>query len=138
MHIINVYVKFHPLIDPKDKKFDVPFLVNYDGMPLEGVSAITKILNKIFQKKVGCSMLRHMYLSEKYGKVSADMANDAKAMSHSLSMQKTISKNNFFNVYIFYYIINYIYIMSFSEALSNGKILARYCHLFQGQRVHRG
>lgn len=58
------------------------------------VNSITRILNKVFGKKVGSSMLRHIYLSSKYGNVSKEMKEDAKIMGHSTEVQKnTYIKN---------------------------------------------
>ena len=94
MSVINTYVRFHPLIEPGETEYQVPFLVDYEGKPLSGTSAMTKVLNKIFQKKVGSTMLRHIYLSNKYGKIKEEMANDAKAMSHSVAMQKDYIKKD--------------------------------------------
>lgn len=92
MNIINVYIKFHPLIEPKEKTFDVPFLVNHEGIPFADTTVMTKLLNKIFQKKVGSTMLRHMYLSNKYGKVLEEQKKDAHDMGHSTTMQKDYVK----------------------------------------------
>jgi hypothetical protein len=55
---------------------------------LTAVNSITRILNKIFGKKVGSSMLRHIFLSDKYGEVKGEMADDAKAMGHSVDEQQ--------------------------------------------------
>jgi integrase len=92
--IISIYLKLHPLLKGKKivKGTNVPFLVYYDGKPLSQVNAITRILNKIFGKKVGSSMLRHIYLSSKYGNVLQDMKEDATAMSHSVDTQKDYIK----------------------------------------------
>jgi len=92
--VISTYLKFHPLLKGKKivKGTSVPFLVYYDGKPLSQVNAITRILNKTFGKKVGSSMLRHIYLSSKYGKVLEEMKDDAGAMSHSVGMQKDYIK----------------------------------------------
>jgi hypothetical protein len=92
--VIGTYMKFHPLLKGKKiiKGTNVPFLVYYDGKPLSQVNAITRILNKTFGKKVGSSMLRHIYLSSKYGKVVDEMKEDANAMSHSVDMQKDYIK----------------------------------------------
>jgi integrase len=94
MRIIQVYMKFHPLLKGKKvlKTTCIPFLVYYNGSPLSQVNAITRILNKTFGKKVGSSLLRHIYLSSKYGKVLEDMKDDSTAMSHSLGTQKTYIK----------------------------------------------
>jgi hypothetical protein len=48
---------------------------------------ITKALNRILGKKVGSSMMRHIYLSNKYGDVKDEQTNDAEFMSHSKTMQ---------------------------------------------------
>jgi hypothetical protein len=60
--IIAGYVKLHPL--RKQKNFYL--LVNYKGEPLLAVNAITRILNKIFGQRIGASMLRNIYLSDKF------------------------------------------------------------------------
>ena len=68
-----------------------PFLVDSEGGAITADNAITRILNKIFGKKVGSSMLRHIYLSDKYN--IADMKNDADAMGHSLNQQREYLKD---------------------------------------------
>lgn len=92
--VIQTYLKFHPLLKGKKiiKTTAVPFLVYYDGKPFSQVNAITRILNKTFGKKVGSSMLRHIYLSSKYGAVLEEMKEDAGSMSHSVGMQKDYIK----------------------------------------------
>jgi integrase len=94
--IIELYMKFHPLLKKKlAKNAVVPFLVHSDGEPLDKVNSITRILNRIFGKSIGSSMLRHSYLSSKYGTVSQEMKDDAKAMSHSVhTQQNTYVKND--------------------------------------------
>jgi hypothetical protein len=88
--IILQYFKHHPLLGKKVTRLtNAPFLVYQDGEPLSQVNAITRILNKIFGKKVGSSLLRHVYLTEKYGDVKKEMQDDAKAMSHSVQTQQT-------------------------------------------------
>jgi hypothetical protein len=54
------------------------------------VNAITRILNRIFGRKVAASMLRHIYLSDKYD--IKEMKADADAMGHSLEEQKKYMK----------------------------------------------
>ena len=53
-------------------------------------NAITRILNKVFGKKVGSSMLRHIYLSSKYD--ISEMKEDATGMGHSLNEQREYLK----------------------------------------------
>jgi integrase len=68
------------------------FLIYQDGKPLDKVNSITRILNKIFDKAIGSSMLRHIFLTDKYGKTLDDQKKDAKDMAHSSSMQKDYIK----------------------------------------------
>jgi integrase len=95
--VIDMYLSHHPLIEPKELKNKkgkilVPFLVYQDGTKINPQNGITYILNDIFGKKVGSSLLRHSYLSHKYLNVKKEQEDDAKAMSHSLAMQKDYIK----------------------------------------------
>jgi hypothetical protein len=92
--VLAIYLRFHPLLKGKrlDRPFSVPFLVAADGSPLSAGNSITRILNKIFGKRVGSSMLRHSYLSGKYAAVNAEQAADATAMAHSVATQKEYVK----------------------------------------------
>lgn len=101
-NILMKYLKIHPLLKDKqpiikNKNYkllsNVPLLVYYDGSLLSSVNAITRILNKIFNKNISSSMLRHIYLSSKYGPMLKEQEEDAKAMSHSLNMQKDYIKS---------------------------------------------
>jgi hypothetical protein len=93
--IIELYFRHHPIIKgraitKKTPEFD--FLVFYDGSPLNTTNSITRILNKVFDKKVGSSMLRHIYLSDKYGEELEEKKDDAAKMSHSLDTQQKYIK----------------------------------------------
>jgi len=92
--VLSVYIKHHPLITGKiTKKFQpVVFLVYHDGTALDKVNSITRVLNKIFGKKVGSSMLRHIYLSNKYGDVNEEQKADANKMGHSVDMARDYIK----------------------------------------------
>ena len=92
--VLSTYIKYHPLIKGKiTKKFQpVTFLVYQDGTPLDKVNSITRILNKVFGKKVGSSMLRHIYLSNKYGDVNEEQKADADIMGHSVDMARDYIK----------------------------------------------
>jgi hypothetical protein len=84
--ILKLFFKFHPLSKQMKKKDSaVPFLVKYDGTPLNQSNQITRILNRIFGKKISVSMLRNIYLSSKYGDMMNEMKNDAKMMATSVS-----------------------------------------------------
>lgn len=95
LNIINKYLKFHPMLrGKKPGKTPIPFLVYYNGSLLNKVNSITRILNKIFGKSVGSSMLRHIFLSDKYGDLINEQKEDARAMGHSVEMQKEYIKND--------------------------------------------
>jgi len=88
---ISIYLKHHPLHKGKiTKNTEFKFLVYADGSPLTAVNSITRILNKIFGKKVGSSMLRHIYLSSKYGDIKEEQKEDARAMGHSVGEQQNV------------------------------------------------
>ena len=87
MATILCFLKQHPVGKSK-KATDFRFLVYSDGSPLTAVNAITRILNKCFGKKIGSSMLRHIYITHKYGDVKGEMEKDAEEMGHSVSEQQ--------------------------------------------------
>ena len=59
-------------------------------LPFQHENGITRCLNRIFDgKKIGASMLRHIYLSDKYGDRRDEMANDARLMGHSIQQQQS-------------------------------------------------
>jgi integrase len=83
---LKLYIDNHPLNKNKAKEFKL--LVKQDGSPLNTVNSITRILNRIFDgKKVGSSMLRHAFVSTKFGGTLADMKNIANKMAHSVNTQ---------------------------------------------------
>lgn len=91
--ILEVYLKFHPDAKVlKKKTFDpVPFLVHQDGKPINTSTEMTRILNKIFGKKVGVSMLRASYLTDKYGDKIKDLEDTTNAMGTSVD----VAMNNY-------------------------------------------
>ena len=98
--VLMTYLSAHPLLKNTktaslDKKISVkmdsvPLLVTADGSPLTAVNAITRILNKIFGKRVGSTMLRHIYLSNKYD--VSEMNGTAEKMAHSAHVQREYMK----------------------------------------------
>jgi integrase len=95
MDTIILYLKSHPIIRGKiNKKTNVPFLVKYDGKPLDKINSITRVLNRVFKKNIGSSMLRHIYLSGKYDNISEEQKKDAEMMGHSVGQQKDYIKND--------------------------------------------
>ena len=85
------YLKLHPVAKTKAKEYKL--LVKWDGSALSTVNSITRLLNRAFGKKVGSSMLRHVYLSSKYGDTTKEMEADAEAMGHSTGVQKEYIKH---------------------------------------------
>jgi integrase len=88
LDILVPYLKHNPLWKESKGKVAVPFLVSPGGVPITALNGITRILNKIFGKKIGSSMLRHIFLSDKYSALKDDMAEDAAAMGHSVAEQQ--------------------------------------------------
>ena len=84
--VINLYLKKHPGVS-KSPYF---FLVQHDDTPLPSVNSITRILNRIFGKNVGTTMLRHIYLSAKYD--VSEMNEDAEKMGHTSGLQREYMK----------------------------------------------
>ena len=85
---INTYLKYHPLIKSL-KEHDIPFLVNKEGEPLTSNNAITRILNKIFGKNIGSSMLRNIFLTDKFGDENKEKADIVKQMATSTQTADT-------------------------------------------------
>jgi len=81
MDILVAYLRHHSKTGP--------FLVQNDK-PLTAGNAITRILNKIFGKKVGSSMLRHIFLTDKYGDLKEEQQTLASAMGHSVHEQQNV------------------------------------------------
>jgi hypothetical protein len=81
MDVITLYLKFR-----KEKTNQMPFLIKPDGSPFESINAVTRILNKIFKKKISVSLLRNIYLTDKYSKENKEKALDATAMATSVNM----------------------------------------------------
>lgn len=86
MDIIKIYLKHHPLKKEMKGKFIVPFLVNSEGHVYNNSNDITRILNKIFNKKIGSSMLRNIYLTSKYSNNLQNLKDDTNAMGTSTNV----------------------------------------------------
>lgn len=89
--VLEVYLKFHPEAKMLKKKTftPVPFLVHYDGKAINSSTEMTRILNKIFGKKVGVSMLRASYLTDKYGDKIQQLKDDVGAMGTSIDVAQS-------------------------------------------------
>jgi hypothetical protein len=87
--VIKQFLPYHPLIKEFKKKgglTEMFLIVNQAGVHPEAKNYITRVLNKIFDKKIGVSMLRNIYLTSKYGGENTDKKDDADAMGTSVNM----------------------------------------------------
>jgi hypothetical protein len=84
---INVWLKYNPT---------EWFLINNKKQPLSS-NGITRYLSAIFRKfwdkNISTTMIRHVYLSDKYGDVKDEMKQDADMMGHSVNTQDKYVKN---------------------------------------------
>lgn len=82
--VIKLYLKNHIYSSKlKLKKYDFPFLLNADGAEFTS-DKMTKRLNKIFDKKVSSSLLRNIFLTDKYSDVMNELKKDTAEMSTSV------------------------------------------------------
>lgn len=65
-------------------------LVRKDGSEFTTINSLTRILNRIFGNNVGSTMLRHIYITHRYGTAKKEMKKDATAMGHSVSVQQNV------------------------------------------------
>jgi hypothetical protein len=87
LKVIELYLNNHPEKSKlKNKNYDVHFLKSFYNEPIEKSQEITRILNKIFGKNIGSSMLRNMYLSNKYGDMVDELKSDTKDMGTSVDV----------------------------------------------------
>lgn len=90
-NILTAYLKLHPL--RKEKSYFL--LVDSKGQPIHQVNAITRILNSIFGKKIGVSLLRNIYLTDKFKAPVNELQNTATAMgTSSATVQQQYIKND--------------------------------------------
>ena len=98
MEDIKLYLSHHPIHNVTEFKKKLPtkdtfpLLATHDGSPLVAVNAITRILNRIFGQRVGATMLRHIFLSNKYD--VKDMNDTAEKMGHSVALQHEYMKGD--------------------------------------------
>lgn len=82
LEVIKMYLRFVP----DDAEY---FLVKHNGQHLRLINDITRILNSIFGRKIGSSMLRKMHHTHKFGEVFDALEKDAEQMGHSVDVVKT-------------------------------------------------
>ena len=57
-----------------------------DGEPINKSGDITKILNKIFGRNIGSSVLRNIYLTSKHGVMMQELKGDTSDMGTSVDV----------------------------------------------------
>jgi len=77
--ILQTYLKFHPEAKSITKK-----KVAVQFIPLNSSTDMTRTLNKILGKKVGCSMLRAIFLTDKFGKEQKELKETTNQMGTSI------------------------------------------------------
>jgi len=98
IEVLNLWIKYHPQLQGAGKNISmVKLFVNREGVPQNGVNFVTLRLNKLFKKKIGSSMLRHIFISHTFEsvyspEVQAKQAEIAKEMGHSVAEQKRYYK----------------------------------------------
>lgn len=86
--ILNLLLKKSKIgRETKGRWKEAPLLVDSDGDGLEAQNALTRVLNGALGQRCGCNMLRHSYVTHKYGATAAEMVEDAAAMGHSVATQ---------------------------------------------------
>jgi integrase len=84
---LDEYLSNHPL--KRSKSFAL--LVREDGLAWTQSNCITRKLNGIFKRygfpQIGSSILRHIYITDKYGNISEGQRELAKEMGHSVGTQ---------------------------------------------------
>lgn len=94
-YVINTFLNYHPLVkEMKKKNSCIPLLVDYDGNSFKQTNTITRMLNKIFGKKIGVSMLRNIYLTDKFG----DEVNELRETSEAMGTSSSTIQNNYVKV----------------------------------------
>jgi len=84
--VIKIYLKFHSK--------DCNFFLSIDNKPLPHSNSITLILNKIFGKRVGCSMLRNIMATNDLQAVQP-LLNKVKEMAEEMGTSVSALLNNY-------------------------------------------
>ena len=85
MQVISLYIRNHPEKSKvKNKTYNIHFLKTFYNEDIINCQDMTRILNKIFGKNIGSSMLRNLYLTNKYGDIVEELKKDTTDMGTSV------------------------------------------------------
>ena len=85
MQVISLYLSNHPEKSKlKNKTYNIHFLKTFYNEDIIKSQDITRLLNKIFGKSVGSSMLRNLYLTNKYGDMVEELKKNTTDMGTSV------------------------------------------------------
>ena len=85
-NVIKIYLKFHSK--------DCDWFLCIDDKPLPHSNSITLILNKVFGKKVGCSLLRNIFMTDNFKELQP-MLEDLKQKCQELGTSPANALNNY-------------------------------------------
>lgn len=96
MNVLQLWVKHHPGMKTNGRKpAMIKLFVNHNNEPKTTVNFITLKLKKIFGgRKIGSSMLRHIFISEEFGEEFQKMAKVAEEMGHTVSEQRDYARKD--------------------------------------------
>jgi hypothetical protein len=85
MKVISLYLANHPEKSKlKNKTYNIHFLKTFYNEDIIKSQDMTRILNTVFGKSIGSSMLRNMYLSNKYSNIIENLKKDTTDMGTSV------------------------------------------------------
>ena len=95
---LNIYIKVHQIHKEIDGNYMYDLLTHFGGTPFEHEYDITRNLNITFGKNIGPTMLRHIFISDKFDivqikKENAEKEQIAHDMAHSTVVQQEYMKN---------------------------------------------
>ena len=96
--VLETYIKIHQIHKEIDGNYMYDMLTHFGGTPFEHEYDITRYLNRTFGKNIGPTMLRHIFISDKFDivqikKENAEKLQIANDMAHSVEVQQNYMKN---------------------------------------------
>jgi hypothetical protein len=87
MQVISLYLKNHPEKSKhKNNYYSVHFLKTFYNEDIIKSQDMTRILNTVFSKNIGSSMLRNLYLTNKYGDIVEELKKGTTDMGTSVDI----------------------------------------------------